>query len=90
MATGALPRCNILMANLPVPGSTQEPSIDPTDAEELCNAEYASRREALRVARRLRAAGWVVVEHPDGLPMVASVYHPNTYDSPGDVIHCHR
>jgi hypothetical protein len=67
-----------------------EPTIRPTDAEELCSARYATRREALKVARLLRAAGWVVVEHAVGLAMVASVYHPSTYDSPGDVIHCHR
>jgi hypothetical protein len=77
------------VANLPVPGSTQEPLIGTTDAEDLCNEPYPSRREALGVARRLRAAGWVVVEHSNGLAMVASVYHPDTYDSPGDVIHCH-
>jgi hypothetical protein len=44
------------------------------------------------VARRLRAAGWLVVEHaehrsrrPDGLSMVASVFHPVSYESPGDL-----
>lgn len=76
-----------------VPDPDREPDIGPLDAAELCAEAYPDRREALAVARRLRAAGWVVVEHPehparrpDGLAMVASVYHPSTYDSPGDLL----
>jgi hypothetical protein len=100
MATGALPRHDSVVAYPQVPGSTTEsdlgatePTIDPVDAEDLCDSPYPSRREALGVARRLRAAGWVVVEHhgrpshrPDGLSMAASVYHPSTYESPGDLL----
>jgi hypothetical protein len=70
----------------------EEPAIRPTDATDLCAEPYPTRREALAVARRLRAAGWVVVEHtghsrrPDGTSIVASVYHPRSYESPGDVV----
>lgn len=71
---------------------TDEPTIRPIDAEELCADPYPSLGEALAVARRLRAAGWVVIEHDrrsppprSGTRMVASVYHPATYESPGDL-----
>jgi hypothetical protein len=73
--------------------TVNEPGIRRTDAEELCATPYPSRREALDVARRLRAAGWVVVEHPAQMPrrpggvrMIASVYHPVSYESPGDLL----
>lgn len=75
-----------------MPNDLDEPAIQPIDAVDLCAESYPTRREALAVARRLRAAGWVVVEHtghsrrPDGTRVVASVYHPLTYDSPGDVV----
>jgi hypothetical protein len=76
-----------------LPNDLDEPDIRLIDAVELCAQAYPTRREALTVARRLRAAGWVVVEHtgssarrPDGARMVASVYHPITYESPGDVV----
>jgi hypothetical protein len=76
-----------------VPGAAGEPRIGPLDAAELCAERYPSRREALAVARWLRAAGWLVVEHadhpplrPDGLVMVASVYHPVSFESPGDLL----
>lgn len=71
----------------------QEPTIRSADVEELCAVPYRCRDEALAVARRLRLAGWVVIEHedrpsrrPDKIRMVASVYHPVTYESPGDVL----
>ncbi|HEY8472433.1 MAG TPA: hypothetical protein VIL37_07320 [Natronosporangium sp.] len=71
----------------------EEPAIRLPDAVDLCAQPYATWQEALTVARRLRAAGWVVVEHtgipprrPDGSRLVASVYHPITYESPGDVL----
>jgi hypothetical protein len=76
-----------------VPHDLDEPVIRLMDAVELCAQPYPTRREALATARRLRAAGWVVIEHtggsyrrPDGSRMVASVYHPITYESPGDVV----
>lgn len=75
-----------------MPDSQSEPRIGPLDAAELCADTYPVRSDALEIARRLRAAGWVVVEHAehpplraDGLVMVASVYHPTTYESPGDL-----
>lgn len=77
-------------ATLPEPDSA--PRIGALDAAELCADTYPTRRDALEIAQRLRAAGWVVVEHAehpplraDGLVMVASVYHPGTYESPGDL-----
>jgi len=72
--------------------SRRRPGIGPPDAAELCAEAYPTRQQALVVARRLRAAGWLVVEHaehpsrrPDGLSMVASVFHPVSYESPGDL-----
>lgn len=68
-----------------------QPSIRPADAEDLCAERYPTREEAMAVARRLRAAGWVVVEldgdrpRPDGTRPVASVYHPVSFESPGDL-----
>lgn len=81
----------------PCPGATLPdpsggPRIGVRDAAELCAEVYPTWNDALQIARRLRAAGWVVVEHArhrsvraDGLVMVASVYHPVTYESPGDL-----
>ncbi|QSB16270.1 hypothetical protein JQS43_08255 [Natronosporangium hydrolyticum] len=69
----------------------REPEIHPVDAEDLLAEPYRTVTEALAVGRRLRAAGWVVIEHvrcapaPAGLRMVASVYHPISYESPGDL-----
>jgi hypothetical protein len=78
---------------VPSGGSTKEPSIRPVDAVELCATPYPTRREALAVARQLRAAGWIVVEQPERsgrrpatVHMVASVYHPVSYESPGDLL----
>lgn len=75
-----------------MPEVDREPGIGELDAAELCAEIYPTWSGALQIARRLRAAGWVVVEHaehpsrrPDGLVMVASVYHPRTYESPGDL-----
>lgn len=75
-----------------MPNDLQEPDIRLVDAVDLCAQPYPTRREALAIARQLRAAGWVVIEHtgqsfarPDGTRVVASVYHPITYESPGDV-----
>lgn len=70
-----------------------DPEIGSDDAEDLCSQPYRTRQEALAVAQCLRAAGWLVVEHvadlpprPDGLTMLASVYHPISFDSPGDLL----
>lgn len=76
-----------------MPSSASDPRIGRRDAEEMCAEPYPSRQEALEVAQRLRAAGWVVIEHaehpprrPDGTVTVASVYHGVTYESPGDLL----
>lgn len=78
---------------MPSGRSTKEPSIRPVDAAELCATPYPTRQEALVVARQLRAAGWIVVEQPErpgrrptAVHMVASVYHPVSYESPGDLL----
>jgi hypothetical protein len=70
-----------------------EPVIRHRDVAELCAEVYQSRHEALAVGLRLRTAGWVVIEHaphppprPDGVAMVASIYHPVSYESPGDLL----
>lgn len=75
----------------------REPVIRPVDVEELCAVPYPSRQEALAVARQLRTAGWVVIEYedhpprrPDGVRIAASIYHPVTYESPGDVLFAPR
>lgn len=70
-----------------------DPTMSRTDAAELCAEPYPTWAEAMESARVLRAAGWRVIEYPehlprrpDGLVTVASVYHPETGDSPGDVL----
>lgn len=69
-----------------------EPAIAPADAADMCEQVYADRQEAVCVARQLRAAGWIVplLNAPspptaDGIRAVAIVYHPQTYESPGEV-----
>lgn len=71
-----------------------DPALGPADAAELCDPVYPSREEALAVARRLRAAGWVVPLldtpvplAPDGAWVVAAVYHPRTFEVAGHVKH---
>ena len=65
------------------------PAIGLADAIDLCLEVYATRQEALEIAHRLRAAGWVVLPldtpGPEGVQVVAAVYHPQTYESPGEV-----
>ena len=74
-----------------------EPLIRDADAADMCDEVYASREEAIAVARQLRAAGWVVPllnspspPTPDGVRTVAIVYHPQTYESPGHVTYLDR
>lgn len=76
-----------------MPRRDRQPSIRFADAEQLCDEIYPDPATALAVVRRLRAAGWVVVEHrppvpvrPDGLRLLATVYHPHSYESPGDLL----
>jgi len=67
-----------------------DPALGPADAAELCLEVYPDRQEALGIAYRLRTAGWIVsmLDAPrhDGTRVVAVVYHPLTYESPGEVI----
>ena len=74
-------------------GGAGEPAIRPHEAEEMCAEPYPCRSAAVAAANRLRDAGWLVVEHPehprrrpDGAQMVASVYHPVSFESPGDLL----
>jgi hypothetical protein len=69
-----------------------EPSVGRADAVDLCLQVYASREEAVAVARRLRAAGWIVplLSTPskprgDGTRVVATVYEPGSFESPGEI-----
>jgi hypothetical protein len=67
------------------------------DAEDLCDHVYRSRAEALEVARRLQAAGWIVplldapatpgAPRAGGIRVLACVYHPVSYESPGEVVY---
>lgn len=74
------------------------PSLGFADAEDLCEQVYGSRAEAMAVVRRLQAAGWLVpvlggaappggVPRPGELYVLASVYHPTSYESPGEVVY---
>jgi hypothetical protein len=68
---------------------SDQPTIAVTDAADMCAELYDSRAQALRVARRLRGAGYRVVENTcpraDGATIAASVYYPGTGESPGDI-----
>lgn len=71
-----------------------DPALGPADAAELCDQVHPSREEAMAIARRLRAAGWVVPLldtpvplHPDGARVVAAVYHPGTFEAVGHVMY---
>jgi hypothetical protein len=69
-----------------------EPTISRADAEIICAYVWTDEADAREQAKILQVAGWTV-EHrwpaiefgqTDRL-IVASVYHPVTYESPGDV-----
>lgn len=67
------------------------------DAEDLCAEVYRSREAALAVARQLRSAGWIVplfdVPTPprdDGSRVVGVVYHPDSFESPGELMYTDR
>lgn len=71
-----------------------DPALGPTDAAELCDQVHPTWEEAMAVARRLRAAGWVVPLldtpaplQPDGARVVAAVYHPRTFEVAGHVMY---
>lgn len=69
-----------------------ELSVGPADAADICDEVYADREEAVAIARQLRAAGWVVSFIDAVSPLrsgrvrtAAVVYHPRTYESPGEI-----
>jgi hypothetical protein len=71
-----------------------DPALGPADAVELCDEVYSSQEEAMAVARRLRRAGWIVPllqppgpVRPDGTRVVATVYHPQTFEAAGHVMY---
>lgn len=69
-----------------------EPTVNRTDARDICAEPWPSETVAREQAAILDAAGWRV-EHrfppvafgATGRLIVASVYHPVTFESPGDV-----
>lgn len=70
------------------------PTLSRSDAQDLCAVPYASPAGARLATRRLRQGGWRVIEQelepptvrPDELILFATVTHPDTGDSPGDVL----
>ena len=70
-----------------------EPTISYRDAADICAKPWPSEQEACEQTVMLKRAGWLVKwRNPPpefgkgtGLRMAASVYHPETFDSPGDV-----
>lgn len=68
------------------------PRISHQDARQVCATVWPDEPTARRQAALLSAAGWLVnrrwpaVEFGQtGLMVVASVYHPRTFATPGDV-----
>jgi hypothetical protein len=74
------------------PPVTPEPTISRQDAIDICAHPWPDELSAREQAVILDAAGWRV-EHrrpavafgQTGRLIVASVYHPETFSSPGDV-----
>jgi hypothetical protein len=71
-----------------------EPRITAADAAETCSRPWPNRQTAWEEAKILRREGWDVLEstrtepRTDGLIIIATVYHPRTHTSPGDLL-CH-
>lgn len=70
-----------------------DPTVSFADAFDVCRAPWRTEAEAREQAAILDAAGWRV-EHRfppaefgtgSGVMIVASVYHPETFSSPGDI-----
>lgn len=57
-----------------------------SDAADACDTTWSSIEEARAIARHLRNLGWVVRERVDR-PGVATVWHPDTWQSPGEIRH---
>lgn len=69
-----------------------EPTLSRADAADICAHPWPDVATAREQAAILDAAGWRVEHRFPPVPygqtgrlIVASVYHPSTFDSPGDV-----
>lgn len=68
-----------------------DPSISWADVESTCEEPLPSAADAEIEARQLRRSGWVVPEQPrhphrpDGSRWYGGVFHPRTWESPGDL-----
>lgn len=66
--------------------------ISMEDARDICAYPWPSEQQAREQAALLSAAGWKVDRRHPAVPfgrtgrlIVANVYHPETFESPGDV-----
>lgn len=57
------------------------------DAADLCDTTWSSAAEARAIARHLRSLGWVVKERAGRPGTLATVWHPDTWQSPGELRH---
>lgn len=70
------------------------PELNFHDAQDECAVTYASPADVRLAARHLRQDGWRVLEQnhdqpivrPNGLIVWATVVHPATGESPGDLL----
>lgn len=69
-----------------------EPTVNRADAQDICAEPWPSEAAAREQAAILDAAGWRVEHRFPAVPfgatgrlIVASVHHPVTFESPGDV-----
>lgn len=70
-----------------------EPQMKRADAEDICREPWPSEAEAKEAATHLQRGGWKVEWRApgaewgkgSGVYILASVYHPDDYSSPGDV-----
>jgi hypothetical protein len=76
---------------------TTEPTIPWAAVQDICAGTHRDRSEALHIGNVLRAGGWKVVEagpvptdapghQPPHTVAVATVYHPATSRSPGELL----
>lgn len=73
-------------------GEPAEPAPGWDEVAGICVTVHPTQEAAMEEARRLRGAGWIVPllaapspPNADGVRTVATVYHPGTYESPGDI-----
>lgn len=58
-----------------------------SDAADACDTTWSTAAEARAIARHLRNLGWVVQERTDRPGVAATVWHPDTWQSPGEIRH---